>query len=127
MEALKDLIMKTKLTVLLIVSAIIGALVTFRKSLNGEAEKEELARQEELVRKAADEKLAAETAAIEAAKQAELEKLEAEKASLLKATAAKASEESKKLKKLAKEDKAEFKKKIEKKLGVKEKPKGRRK
>ena len=127
MEKLKGLFMKTKLTVLLVISGIIAGLIAVRKLVNGQAEQEELARQEELVRKVAEDRLAEETAALEAAKQAELLKIEAEKAASLKASEEKAAAEAKSLKKLAKEDKPAFKKKIEKKLGVKEKAKGRRK
>jgi len=119
--------MKTKLTVLLIVTATIGALVAFRKHVTGEAEQEALARQEELIRKAAEEQLAAKNAELEAQKVADLEALEAKKAAALQKAQEKAAEEAKSLKKLAKEDKPAFKKKIEKKLGVKEKAKGRRK
>ncbi len=121
MEILKQMTLKAKALVALVVAGIVVGALAAKKHITEGLSNGELEKQEELLKQESAKKLAEETAKLEAEKEAAVKKLEEEKAVEQEKIVQKQEETKISLKKLAKEDKKAFKNEVEKTLGVKEK------
>ena len=121
MEIVKQMTLKVKAVVALVVAGIVVGVVAFKKYVSEGLKNGELEKAEAELQQAADTKLKEEVEKIEATKEAELVKIEQERETETAKLVEKEEESKKELTDLAKKDRIAFRDQANKKLGIKEK------
>jgi hypothetical protein len=127
MDKLKELLLKSKKWLLVVLAGAVIAFIAWKKHLESEIsdKDKETAMKDAALKEEASKRLAEEAAKLEEQKKLELAKIEDEKKKKESSIKAEEIKEKVRLAKLAKENKEDFKKEVAEKTGVAEKKKGR--
>jgi len=121
MEIVKQMTIKAKAIVALVVAGIVVGVIAFKKYVSDAFKNGDLEKAETELQEAADTKLKEEVEKIEAIKEAEIVKVEQEREIETAKLVEKEEESKKELTDLAKKDRIAFRDQANKKLGIKEK------